>query len=171
MYVKTERLELKAIREESLDALVALATDEMVREFYMFPDFPDRAAAEAMARRLMKLSEGNDRIMVGIYLGEQFTGILNQVEVVDGTIELGYALLPRFQKRGICTEALTGAIGWCLENGFREVICGAFDGNAASFRVMQKSGMTLLDRTDEIDYRGKRHLCRYYGTQNRKTFL
>ena len=170
MYVKTERLELKAIREESLDDLVALATDERVKAFYMFPELPDRATAEALARRLIKLSEGNDRIMVGIYLGEQFTGILNQVEVVDGTIELGYALLPAFHNRGICTEALTGAIGWCLENGFREVICGAFEGNAASFRVMQKSGMTLLDRTDEIEYRGKRHLCRYYGIQNRKTF-
>ena len=163
MYVKTERLELKAIREESLDDLVALATDERVKVFYMFPELPDRVAAEVMARRLIKLSEGNDRIMVGIYLGEQFTGILNQVEVVDDTIELGYALLPEFHNRGICTEALTGAIGWCLKNGFREVICGAFEGNTASFRVMEKSGMKPLNRTDRIDYRGETHLCRYYG--------
>ena len=163
VYVKTERLELKAMDEESLEALVALATDDFVKQTYMFPDLPDRAAAEALARRLMKLSQGNDKIMVGIYLGRELTGILNQVEVVDGTIELGYALLPAFHNRGICTEALTGAIGWCLENGFREVICGAFEGNTASFRVMQKSGMRLLERTDEIEYRGKTHLCRYYG--------
>ena len=164
MYVKTERLELKPISRESLEALVALATDDLVKEFYMFPDLPDRAAAEALAQRLMKLSEGNDRIMVGIYLRDQFTGILNEVENVDGTVELGYALLPQFHNRGICTEALTGAIGWCLENGYHSVICGAFEGNHASFRVMQKSGMKLLERTDEIEYRGKVHLCRYYGT-------
>ena len=169
VYVKTERLELKAIGPENLEPLVELLTDETVKQSYMIPDFPDRAAVETLARRLMDL--GKERIVAGIYLDGELVGILNETEVLADSVELGYAVLPRFHNRGICTEALTGAIGWCLENGFREVICGAFEGNSASFRVMEKSGMKLLERTDEIEYRGKTYLCRYYGIEKENVSL
>lgn len=33
--------------------------------------------------------------------------------------------------------------------------------NQASLRVMQKCGMSLTDHTDDIDYRGTHHVCRY----------
>lgn len=47
--------------------------------------------------------------------------------------------------------------------GYREIICGAFEENAASIRVMVKAGMHKLSRTDEVEYRDKRHQCVYYS--------
>ena len=47
--------------------------------------------------------------------------------------------------------------------GFREVVCGAFEENTASLRVMEKAGMEKLDITESIEYRGKVHNCVYYS--------
>ena len=45
--------------------------------------------------------------------------------------------------------------------GFRRVTAGYFEGNEASHRVMEKCGMQPVAYTDEEEYRGVRHLCRY----------
>jgi len=47
--------------------------------------------------------------------------------------------------------------------GFSEVLAGAFEENLASMRIMEKSGMTRIEKTDEIEYRGKVHQCVYYS--------
>ena len=50
-----------------------------------------------------------------------------------------------------------------FQKGCREILCGAFEENAASLRVMEKAGMQKLDKTEEIDYRGRLHRCVYYS--------
>ena len=87
----------------------------------------------------------------------------NDTEIVDSTVEMGYVISPSHQNKGFCTEAMCGAIEHLFEKGFSEVVCGAFEENAASLRVMQKCGMKLLDKTDVIEYRGKDHKCIYYS--------
>lgn len=163
MYIKTERLELKPISPESLDALVELLTDDAVKQTYMVPDFPDREKAEKLAQRLIILSEQENRHVAGIYYGDSLIGILNETESIDDRIEVGYALLPRYHNQGFCTEALRGAIGYFFAQGFNEVLTGAFEENIASIRVMIKSGMKKLDRRDEIGYRGRVRRCVYYS--------
>ena len=165
MYVKTQRLELDLIRPESLDSLVELLADDAVKRTYMVPDFTDREETVKLARRMLELSRKKDRIVMGIYLDGELVGILNETEVLGDSVELGYAILPRFQNRGIGTEALKGAIDYCFDRGFREVTAGAFAQNRPSFRVMEKNGMTRLEKTDEIVYRGKVYRCLYYGIQ------
>ena len=161
MYIKTDRLELKEITPESLDSLADLLSDEIVKQTYMVPDFPTREEALNLARRLMDLSTQEERRVAGIYLGENLIGILNQTDATEGSIELGYALLPEYHNQGYATEALRGAIGYCFAIGFQEVTAGAFEENPASLRVMQKAGMCKIEHTDEISYRGKTHTCLY----------
>ena len=161
MYIKTERLELKQIYPESLDMLADLVSDDIVKQTYMLPDFPSREEALNLARRLMDLSAQEERRVAGIYLGEDLIGILNQTDATQDSIELGYALLPKYHNQGYATEALRGAISYCFSIGFQEVIAGAFEENPASLRVMIKSGMKKIDHTDEISYRGKTHTCLY----------
>lgn len=163
MYIKTERLELKPISPESLDALVELLTDDVVKQTYMVPDFPNREEAEKLAERLTTLSEQEGCYVAGIYYGDSLIGILNETESVDDQIEVGYAILPRYHNQGYCTEALRGAIGYFFDQGINEVLAGAFAENTASIRVMIKSGMKKLDRRDEIEYRGRVHRCVYYS--------
>ena len=163
MYIQTERLQLKPITRNSLDVLAELLCDETVTQTYMVPDFACAAEAMPLAKRLMALSEGYDRLVAGIYTGTELIGILNETESNEHYIELGYALLPQYHNRGFATEALQGAVSYCFVRGFREVRAGAFEDNPASIRVMEKSGMRKLPLTEEISYRGKIHTCVYYA--------
>lgn len=165
MHIRTKRLELMPIGSADVEALTDLLTDELVKQTYMVPDFPTREEGRAMAQRIQALSLEPGRNVAGIYLGEQLIGLLNQTQVCGDSIELGYALLPRFHGCGYATEALTGAIDYFFRQGFREVKAGAFAENAASLRVMVKSGMTKLPQSDEVSYRGKLHRCVYYQSQ------
>lgn len=165
MYIKTERLVLQPIGVADLADLVELLTDDIVKKTYLLPDFSHPEAARKMAERVRDLSRDPSRHVAGIYLDGQLIGLLNETEIGGSTIEIGYALLPAYHNRGYCTEALTEAIGYFFAHGFSQVSAGAFEENIASIRVMEKSGMSKIDRWDEINYRGKTHRCVYYAAQ------
>lgn len=99
----------------------------------------------------------------GICAEDRLVGFLNDVSMEGGSVELGYVVHPAYQGRGYATAALKAAIAELFRMGFREVVAGAFSDNAASLRVMQKAGMTLTDKTEEIEYRGARHRCVCYS--------
>ena len=90
---------------------------------------------------------------------------INDVEIENGTIEVGYVVHPDYWGRGHATAALKLAIRELFAKGYREITAGAFHQNPASLRVMEKAGMTKIDKTDEIQYRGKTHRCIYYSIQ------
>lgn len=163
MYVTTKRLELRPFRESDRDAGVRLLMDAQVKRTYMLPDFENAEKAETLFRRLVELSRQEDRCVAAISLDGELIGFLNDVEMVEDSVELGYVIHPDHWGRGYMTEALNAAIAELFRRGFRQVITGAFDSNRASLRVMEKCGMEKLDKTDSIDYRGKRHNCVYYA--------
>lgn len=165
MYIQTKRLELKAMGKKDVPELVALLTDEEVGKTYMVPEFESKAQAEALAERLAALSEEPDRYVAGIFLEDLLIGMLNETERTEEALEVGYAIDSRYHGRGYGTEALTGAIEFFLARGFREVVAGAFAENAASLRIMEKSGMQRLEKTDTVTYRGKEHRCIYYSAR------
>ena len=169
MNFTTQRLEIKNLSDKDREAVIDLLTDDQVKKFYMLPDFSSREEALPLFERLRQLSVGENRLVAGIFLDGVFIGILNEVEIKDKRIELGYALLPKFHNRGYCTEALTGAIQYLFDRGFEEVVAGAFEGNEARFRVMVKSGMEKQEYQDEIEYRGKVHRCVYYAIRKRES--
>ena len=161
--IQTKRLILKEFEECDLEAGLDLLTNDTVKQTYMLPDFEKRQDAVPLFQRLMSLSKGNDRYVVGIYLNGYLIGYVNEVEKKDGKMELGYLIHPDFHGRGYMTEALAAVTEHLLDNGLNEVVTGAFEENKASLRVMKKAGMTKLEYTDEIEYRGKLHRCIYYS--------
>ena len=162
MKITTRRLTLGPLSEGDLERAIDLFTDELVKETYMLPDFDSREAAIPLFRRVMTLSHSQERYVWGIFLDGDFIGLLNETDRDGEVIELGYALLPAYHNRGYCTEALEGAIGHLFEAGFAAVTAAAFTENPASFRVMEKAGMKPIDKTEEIEYRGRVHTCLYY---------
>ena len=163
--ITTERLVLKRISETDLEAGLVLLTNDIVKQTYMLPDFEKREEAIPLFRRIQEFSQGEERYIRGIYRNDHLIGYANQVEVNDKSIELGYLIHPDYHGKGYMTEALKALIPDLFARGYEEVICGAFEGNPASLRVMQKAGMTLLDKVDEIEYRGKVHRCLYYSSR------
>ena len=163
MRYRTQRLEIRPFEEKDRENMIDLFMDCVVKQTYMLPDFASREEAGKLFERLLDLSQKEDRYVAAICLDGVCIGILNETEISGESIELGYALLSRHHNKGYCTEALAGAIQWLQDRGFREVVTGAFEENLASIRVMEKCAMERLDKTDEIEYRGKVHRCVYYA--------
>ena len=161
--LKTPRLTLGEIRDCDFDAMMALFKSEAVAKTYMVPDLPDYEAEMKLFTRIRELSERDERYVFGIFLGERLIGMLNDTEICSKTIEVGYALHPDYWSNGYATEALTAVIPHLFSAGFDEIIAGAFECNPASLRVMEKSGMKLIEKTEEIEYRGKTHHCVFYA--------
>ncbi len=163
--IQTLRLELRPYAKRDLPALKALLVDDEIKRSFMIPDFSSDTALTAMAEKLRQFSLSDAHFERGIFLDNVLIGFINDVEITEDTIEVGYVIHPAYQRRGYATETLAAAIGELLNCGFSQVITGAFDSNAASIRVMQKCGMEKLDREDDVEYRGRTHHCVYYAAR------
>ena len=161
--IQTPRLMLGEIRECDLDALMAIFKHDVVKATYMVPDLPTRDTEMKLFTRIRELSERDDRYVFGIFLEDKLIGLLNDTEISGKTVEMGYALHPDHHNRGYATEAFGAVIEHLFSSGFDEILAGAFEGNAASMRVMEKCGMKRTKMTASIEYRGVTHKCVYYS--------
>lgn len=167
MNFRTVRLEIRPISPADQEAVLDLLTNGIVGKTYMLPAYQSRLEAESLFRRLVELSGDESRYVAGVYLDNQFIGMMNDTEIKGKQVEMGYAYLPAFYNCGYATEAFHGAIHYLFDHGFETVVAGAFAENPASIRVMEKCGMIRQDYTDEIEYRGATHSCIYYAISKR----
>ncbi len=165
--IATARLKLTSIAEESINDMCDIFAMEEVSLTYMLPTFKDREDMEDLFHRLVALSNDGSRFVYGVYLGTKLIGFVNDVEVKNGEIELGYVINPHFKCRGYATEVLIASIKTLFDMGYEAVKAGAFIENAASFRVMEKAGMKKTDYADQVSYNGKMHNCAYYHVRRK----
>ncbi len=158
---------LRIMGEECLEDGLLLLTDPIIKQTYMLPDFSSRTEAEMLFHRLKDISRQEGRYVRGIFLGEAMIGFLNDVEINGESMELGWVIRPDHHNKGYATCAVTQALEELFALGYTEVMAGAFVENPASIRVMEKCGMTRLDRTEEIEYRGTVHQCVYYAKRRK----
>ena len=144
------------------NAVSRILLDDSVKKTYMIPDLTPEVA-EQMAERIITLSADKTRYVRGIYEEKTLVGYLNDVDVTDGSVELGWVIHPDYQNKGYCTAAVKEAIQELFLMGYHEVNAGAFPENYASMRVMEKAGMERIDKTEEIEYRGKVYNCIFYA--------
>lgn len=161
--LQTERLILKPFEECDRTQMVEILCNEEIKKTYMIPDFENPKQAEALFEKLMAFSNSDQHFEYGIYLDGLLIGFVNDCEIKDTTIELGYVILPDYQGRGYATEAVRSCIEELFRMGFEHVKAGFFEANTASRRVMEKCGMHQLDAEDDIEYKGKWYHCLYYG--------
>lgn len=161
--IQTARLELKPYSAQDIGALAALLMNPEIAKTFMVSEFESIAQAKALAEKLVDFSRIEDvrHLEYGIYLNGALIGFVNDCGIEDDEIEIGYVVHPEYQGRGYASEAVKAVLGELRETGFRKVSAGYFAENEASRRVMEKCGMKPVERTDEEEYRGKKHLCRY----------
>ena len=160
-------LKLRPFLPTDQTRILETVTSIKVNQTYMLPDFVKLEDAIPLFERLSKLSHDSSRFVRCIDVDGQAVGFLNDVEIKDGSIELGYVIHPDCHNRGYMTRALKAAIEELFTLNFERVVCGAFEGNKASQRVMEKAGMMKIDFTEIIEYRGLQHLCVYYEKRSR----
>lgn len=160
--IETPRLSLRPITEGDAVEMIALLTDDEIMQTYMIPDLPERDQQIKMFKRFCDLSVSEGHFVYGICKENEVIGFINDVEIGEDFVELGYVISPEYKGRGYATEALSAAIEEIFASGFESVKTGAFEENKASIRVMEKCSMTRTDRVDFIEYRGKKHRCVYF---------
>ena len=160
--IKTDRLSLHSIRDCDRDSLIELLKNEEIGKTFMVPDFKSKEQEDRMFDHFKRLSDSDERFVYGIYLEGKLIGFINDVDITDSSVELGYVIHPSHSGKGYMTEALKAAISEIFESGFNAVKAGAFEGNRASMRVMEKSGMILSGEEESVEYRGKTHRCICY---------
>ena len=154
-------IQLKPFSSEDVESAIQLLTDEKVKETYMLPDFESREHVVALFERLKELSYQEEHFVRGVYWNDELIGLVNDVCIEGDTLEIGYAICSLYHNLGYGTEMLKIALAQLIEKGFVEIKAGAFIENPASTRIMEKAGMTRIDYTDEVEYRGKVHKCIY----------
>lgn len=79
-----------------------------------------------------------------------FTGLKYEEEIDE--VDVGYRLHPDFWGQGIATEASLPCIDYGFEVlGLEKIVAGAVPGNEASFRVMEKLGLSYERHIDFDD--------------------
>lgn len=160
--IQTERLVIQPFSDRDTERMMELFTNEIIKKTYMIPDYDSMDKVKALFARMMELSQGEERYVRGIYCDDTVIGMVNDVGIQDGKIEVGYMLDPAYHNKGYGTEMLKAVISYLFTKGYKEVLAGAFEENIPSQRVMEKTGMKLTDVVDEIEYRGKVHKCVNY---------
>ena len=60
----------------------------------------------------------------------------------EGTVEIGYSVLPAYRGQGFATEAARALVDWALaQRDVRRIIAECSPDNVASIRVLEKLGM------------------------------
>ena len=159
---------LRPFQTEDADRMIQLLNDSIIARTYMLPEFEDPKDALPVFRRMMDLSHNPDRYIRAICLEDTLIGYVNDPEIHGSAIEVGYVIDPAFHNRGYMTAALKMVIAELFSKGYTKVIAGAFIENPASLRVMEKCGMTPMEQTDRIEYRGATHVCVYRCIQKQE---
>ncbi len=160
---KSDRIILRLMTPADIYEGIQILMDKKVNRTYMIPDLTVDGA-KVLFYRLCNQGFGN-RYIRGVYRDNILIGFLNEVETSDSCIELGWVINPQFHNQGFATESVRTAIQELFLSGYQVVEAGAFPHNLASIRVMEKSGMKHIDKTERIEYRGNIYNCVFYAIE------
>lgn len=158
----SDRIILKNIEDKDQKGMIEIVKDPLVKKTYMLPDLNNEQEEKVYFNRLKNLTLSDEHYSYGIYLKDKVVGFINDVVVDNDEIEVGFFINPKYWNQGITSEALNIMIKELFRVGFNRVVAGHFVENPASGRVMQKCGMKLIDKEEDIVYRGAIHHVLYY---------
>ncbi|MFD7628035.1 GNAT family N-acetyltransferase [Streptomyces sp. NPDC059851] len=152
----TERLVLHRLSIGEAEALVAGMPAGGV---HRAPEYPTDGDVSAAKRFLRSCTEGSGARHPGAYEirrrddgcvigGVEFHGPADE----DGSVTIGYGLVPSARGRGYASEALAALLAFARENGITCVRGDADHGNVASQRVMTAAGMRLVAEDARVRY-------------------
>lgn len=146
--ILTERLCLRAYREDDLENLFRLRSNPDVVELLYGDPLTEEEAPEFLARYMSAsgFDADGDELMLAVerrkdsaFLGSLKLQILS-VEHLQG--EIGYVFDPRYHGKGYAREAATAALDLGFRHfGMHRISAHCDVRNTASWRLMQKLGM------------------------------
>ena len=98
--MEMNRITLRTFYPEDQAQMLEILTSNLVNQTYMLPDFEKKEDAISLFNKLMTRSNDSSCFVRCIDLDSTAIGFLNDVEIKDGSIELGYVIHPEFHNRG-----------------------------------------------------------------------
>ena len=154
LHLKTQRLDLTL---RSLEIAQAIAADKSKAETILAVRVPDDWPAQDLAEFLplyaQQLEADPSLLGWGIWLMIHATErvVIGDVGFkgkpdYEGTVEIGYSVIPAYRNRGFASEAAQALVNWAFtQQGVKRIIAECSDDNAPSARVLQKLGMKRLE--------------------------
>ena len=147
--LETERLILRPLSIDDLDAVYKWASDPRVNKYMIYPLYKSK---DDGVEWLNTLYEDDDKKDFGFVLKETGELIGSGGIYYHSDIDvwsIGYNLSYDYWNRGLVTEAMTKIIEWARQSFTVHVVAGTFAiGNIGSQRVMEKLGMTFYEDTE-----------------------
>lgn len=113
--------------------MIELLTNQEIKVNFMIPDFKNEKEAINMFKKLQAFSYSDEHYERGIYIDDKLIGFVNDVEIGDGVIELGYVIHPKHQNKGYASEMLKAVINDLLREGFQ--LTSPFNSLLSIFRI------------------------------------
>lgn len=104
--IVTDRLILKPYSDNDQKRMIELLTNKEIKKTFIIPDFDTQEDVAKMFYKMKDYSLSDEHYERGIYYNNNLIGWINDVDIKDDTIELGYVIDPEYSGRGFATEAL-----------------------------------------------------------------
>lgn len=146
--IETERLVLRAYREEDRDAFAALTGDPRVG--YWVANVLDRAKSDATMDRLNAHIADHGYGLWGVArkTDDKIVGLCGLDPIAEGDlpvgpgVEMAWRMIPEVWRQGLASEAAAAALAWGMANlDTSEILAFTADTNLASQGVMRAIGM------------------------------
>lgn len=153
--IRTERLVLRELKESDWNIISYLRSDELVNKFVKRPKAENKKEALKFIHKINMGIHNQELICWSITLKDnsEMVGTISLWNFSKDrkTAEVGYDLNPKFQRRGIMTEALKEIIDFGFKKlGFHKIEAFTHRNNESSKRLLNKNEFYLIeDRKDE----------------------
>ncbi len=145
----TGRVRLRPITPDDVDNLLLIFADPAAMEFW-----PALKTRDEIGRSVERIQQSYRENGYGLWAAElketgEFigrVGLIRQDDVAGQTeIEVGYALVPKFWKRGYATEAAMACRDWAFQHlDCERVVSLVHTINLPSCRVAERNGMRVV---------------------------
>jgi len=169
--LETERLLLRLFTDDDVDAVHEYQSDPEVTRFELYEP-RDRETIEAKIAKWQtatRLESDGDYLQLaltdranGQVMGDMYFTIKS---VVNQTVEIGWALNPRFQGRGFATEAARALLSLAFHTlDAHRAIAELDPRNSASVRLCERLGMRLEAHfVEDLWFKGEWGDTGFYG--------
>lgn len=170
----TERMQLVALNPEQVDPMFLMRSDPEVMRYIPRPLAKTHADVEALIQMIHERFQQKlainwamikiaDKKMIG------YIGLMN-IDAENDHAEIGYILLPEYQKQGLMHEAMQAVIDFSFEKLCVHRLSATVDPlNMGSSKVLEKCGFKLEGHLREHEIFEGRYLDSFiYGLLNRE---
>lgn len=144
--IQTTRLELRPLPAAAADAL----PDDREGAARMLgvvlpPDWPQRDLLDILPLQAAA-APGEERFGVWVIIERASKSVVGDIGFIgppaaDGTVEIGYCVIPACRSRGYATEAARVLVDWALaQPGVESIVAGCDNKNVPSIRILERIG-------------------------------